>query len=507
MIASLKAVLGLDSMPYKAGARGIKQENRSLQQSFAKIGAAIGVSFGIAAIVRAGRALVDYASQASIAARNVGMLTSEMIALNRVGMTAGMQTRQMEQLMSRLSTELFEASRGSDSAAKKFTDMNLAVEDLVRMRPADMIRAVAQAAIETGTPLGHLADLFGQRLGPQAMVALRDIAENGLPPVDRRVGEIADKIEAMGSGFQTLWDRIKAGSVGLLWDVKEDVQYIYDMMQVMPWHSLKHADARLRRRREELAAPSNKREQEERDRIDEQLRTIEKLNRERAQKEAQAERDRIADRELQEWAVNDRLMRQRMEGEERITADYNAAREQLLYDMATAESDEIRKLFEERLALMDRYYKDDIDAHRKAEREKRQLEQDKKQSAIERLQDRLQAEQTRTQGVGVAADALARVGGFMGGERAGLAIEDKSLRVAENTRGLIAEIRDLSRPDDRPLTVAENTRDLIAELRDFNKPDERPFVVAESIRQIVAEIKQLVAGIESHEATETGGGI
>ncbi len=457
MIASLKAVLGLDSMPYKAGARGVKQENRSIQQSFAKIGAAIGVSFGIAAIVRAGRALVDYASQASIAARNVGMLTSEMIALNRVGMTAGMQTRQMEQLMSRMSTELFEAARGSETAEKKFTDMGLSIEDLISMSPADQLRAVAKAAIETGVPIGHLADLFGQRLGPQAMTALRQIANEGLPEVDEAIGRQADQIEALGSAWDSWRDRAK----GAMIDVTHRMVTFFDNLAmgmrrtgafwgaVAAGESMDQAVTSATRMFEgqDLGTRSSQaaqaREESMRREREELVKMREQAVAEGREKEAEAISQRIATTEQAEKAANERMIRQRIEGEDRIRADFLASRQEAVAAWEQAESDALKGIYLERIGLMDRFYHEDVAAHRQAEQDKRQAERDRQQSAIERLQDRLQAEQTRTQGVGVAADALARVGAFMGGERAGLAIEDKSLRVAENTRDLIAEIKQL----------------------------------------------------------------
>ncbi len=479
MIANLKAVLGLDSMPYKTGARGVKQENRSLQQSFAKIGAAIGVSFGIAAIVRAGRALVDYASQASIAARNVGMLTSEMIALNRVGMTAGMQTRQMEQLMSRLSTELFEAARGSETAEKKFTDMGLAVDDLIRMDPAQQLQAIARAAFESGVPVGHLADLFGQRLGPQAMTALRQIAEQGLPAVDAAVGRTADSLEAMGSKWAIISDQAKGfalsvvsaintahtavtGFVGgvlgewiILMDRVTDLDFrgAHKQMKVVasPHEMIKagidEANRRLesdQRRIDEIA----QRREREREQSREQMQALRGGSvEEREGAAAEKSHRRIATTEEAERAANERIIRQRMDGEDRIRADYLAAHADAVRLWENAESEALKSIYLDRIELMNQYYREDAMAHREAEREKLQAEAQRQQTAIERLQDRLQSEQARTQGVGVAADALARVGGFMGGERAGMAVDDKKrqLKAIEETSETNRQMLELMR--------------------------------------------------------------
>jgi hypothetical protein len=220
-VAQLKAMLGLDSGAYRTGARDVMRQNDSLKRSFGDIGRAIGVSFSIAGIVMAGRTLMKWASGVSLAARNTGLLTSEMIALEKVAAQTGLGVNEMQRLVSRMQTELYNAAKGSDEAKQKFERMGLSIDNLIKQDPAEMLQNVARAAMETGIPLETLADLFGERLGPQAVEALRRIAQNGLPEVDEAIGRTADKLEMLGSRWAKTFKEIKAWTLGLVADIGE----------------------------------------------------------------------------------------------------------------------------------------------------------------------------------------------------------------------------------------------------------------------------------------------
>ena len=209
MIAQLKAMVGLDASKYTAGAKQVNQQTASMGQSIQRIGSIIGISFGIAGIVALGKSLMKWGSDASIAARNAGILTSEMIGLNRVAIQGGLDVGMMQKMMTRMQTELFSAARGSQQVAQKFERMGLNIGDLVRLKPADMFQQIAKAAFATGVPLENIADLFGERLGPNAMVVLRQIADEGFPAVDAAIGVTADKLEAFGSRWAAIMDVAK----------------------------------------------------------------------------------------------------------------------------------------------------------------------------------------------------------------------------------------------------------------------------------------------------------
>ena len=208
-IAQLKAIVGLDTKAYKAGMRDVKDANASLLGSFKTIGAAIGVTFGVASIIRAAGAIKKWSDEASVAARNVGIMTSEMIALNRVAIQGGIGVDEFAKMLAKMQNSLTDAAKGDKTAQKAFDDLGLSVSDLIKLDPTTMLQTVAKAAMSTGTPLEALAGIFGERLGPKAVVALRQIAEEGLPAVDAAIGQTADAIEALGSRYAATVDYMK----------------------------------------------------------------------------------------------------------------------------------------------------------------------------------------------------------------------------------------------------------------------------------------------------------
>lgn len=216
-VATLKAILGLEGVPqYKAGMRDATGATMGFQKSLAAAGRMIGAAFSVGALMQAGRSLVSWASNASQAAQNAGILTSEMIALNQVGLQGGLAVDDMGKMLSKLQNELFSAAGGSAESAKKFQELGLSVEDLARMDPTSMLQAVARAAFNTATPLQMLSDVFGDKLGPKAVSVLRDIAQNGLPEVGEAVGRTADQIEALGDKWDLFADRAKASTTSFL---------------------------------------------------------------------------------------------------------------------------------------------------------------------------------------------------------------------------------------------------------------------------------------------------
>jgi hypothetical protein len=384
-VAQLKAMVGLDTRAYKAGSRDIARQNQQLRRSFANIGRAIGISFSVGAVVAAGRSLMKYATEVSLAARSTGMLTSEVMALNQVAITAGMGVSEMQRLSARLSSTLFQAANGSDQAREKFERMGLEIADLAAMDPAQMLEHVAQAAFESGIPLQNLTELFGERLGPAAMNALRDIADNGLPPVDKKLGEQADTLEMLGSQWAVYGDKVKQATLG-----------------AVAWLGRQHAEITdfwggfFARGGEEqggggfgMAADSMFEGMKRRE--DELDRRRKKRDEERAETQSQ----------MVEIAL-DTEEKRRMEIAEKEAELRQREQDKLLRDL-----------------------------NREREREQRQSE---------RIRERLARDLDAATGTGIDADALARVGGFLGGERAGLAVSDKQLRVQEIMRDYLQQI-------------------------------------------------------------------
>ena len=208
-IAQLKAMVGMDSSAYKAGARGVDQSTKGMSNKIASLGKAMAAAFSVAAITAGIRVINDFASTLSDAAMNLGLMTEEMMALNEVAIQNGMQTDQVGKMIGKLEKRLYDAITGDKLAVEAFDALGLSMADLVKMSPAEQFQAVAKAAIDSKMPVETLAELFGERLGPVAVQTLRQIAEDGLPAVDKGMADSIDKIKAWGSAWEGLKTQVK----------------------------------------------------------------------------------------------------------------------------------------------------------------------------------------------------------------------------------------------------------------------------------------------------------
>jgi len=149
---------------------------------------------------------------------------------------------------------------------------------------------------------------------------------------------------------------------------------------------------------------------------------------------------------------------------ERQRRERNLAETKRALDQAI---DAERKAKEESAELLAKREGREVEYYRRREREARrvmtavgQLEADKfadraraaeeaqtapRRREIERLQEQQQSVQARARGTTLDRGALARVGGFSGNERAGFEIQTKAMRVAEESRALLADIARLQK--------------------------------------------------------------
>lgn len=203
----------VDTRNYERGVDRMKKKNEGFAKQTNGLGRTIRRVFAagvvIAFVRQAVRSLAQWASQISITARNLGIMTSEMIALNRQAIGFNLNASDVGRILSRLSTELHRAARDGGDAADKFESLGLNIADLVRLDPVEQLREVARAAMESGMPLENLANIFGERLGPRAVAMLQELAENGLQPISDEAAQAADRAEHLGTVWARTMDQIR----------------------------------------------------------------------------------------------------------------------------------------------------------------------------------------------------------------------------------------------------------------------------------------------------------
>jgi hypothetical protein len=212
-VAELKAMLGLDPARYNAGMKSAQKSTSTFQDGLAKVTNMIGGAFSAGAAIAFAKNVFQWGSKLSETAQKAGVLTSEMAALNKVALQNGMDVDQATNMLAKMQTKLGDAIENGGEAEKAFTNIGLSLEDMAKLAPADMLQAVARAAVESGDPLNALADIIGERLGPTAVATFRDLAENGLGAVDDALGETADRVEELGDKFAAMLEGLKSTSL------------------------------------------------------------------------------------------------------------------------------------------------------------------------------------------------------------------------------------------------------------------------------------------------------
>jgi len=392
-------MLGMDSTQYRAGVRTAKGETNKFQKHLATVGRSIAGAFAVGAIINLGRQYLEWASDLSVAARNVGILTSEMMALREIAVQANLGTGDMQRLLAKLQSELFRAAAGAATSQKKFTDLGLSMRELAGMDPAKQLQAVARAALDSAIPLQTLTELFGERLGPNAMVALRQIAEEGLPAVSSRLGEVADSVEALGSKWARMSERIKQSGLAALDTFAKGIGLITDFVTGGPngvregTERRGRTEAERRGKRAQEAADTRRQMQ---DMVDAKSRLEMEAEMGSSVGSAGFDRAQNAEREAARTAEAKRSLS--------IEASARAA----------VEADRLGVEASAQAAL-------------EARKQRRRELWDRAHAAVAAVYERPTGV---GRGQGVRSDRMAAVGGMVGAQRAGVAAADRALRLA-----------------------------------------------------------------------------
>ena len=423
MIANLRAVLGLDSKGFKAGVKGADREAQSFRSRISGIGKAIGVAFSVGAVLQFGRALASWASDIVHAARNANLLTSEMMALNRVVEAAGGTTREAQNIFARFSAEVGEAIFQGNEMKDGYVALGLSVKNLAGRDDFERLQMLARAIRDAENPTRTLIDLFGVR-GANMRASFEAIA-NGLDNVSDASARAAENAERLATEYGTAIDKMKEFFLTLVMSPSAGPRrYAQDADTLR-----RELEARRRAMDETNAMEAASARERERLADERFRRLLETEAREVAA--AQAAQD-----------ANDRLERARLDGLERMEAEHKAALNEIQRQMKGAAYEEQRILYE-RFHMLKKHYKEDVEEFKKAEQEKLAAQRGLLQAQVNRARERSQSEIARTRGEGVQADALAQHGGFMGGGRAGLAVEDRVLKVNAEQLRVLSEIKPL----------------------------------------------------------------
>jgi hypothetical protein len=221
-IAELKAISTLDSTKFQAGASqaansagkmqkavgGIGGVGKSVMSSLAGIASAVGVAFSVAAVVGFGKALATEASQLKRTADAIGIGVGMMDKLGDAAEATGASSEGFQQKITKLVDSQEEAVKGNQDAIDSFQRLGVSVDELTTLAPDQLLKLVADGAQKDASAISDLNNIMGKGAAQEYYAVLKNIAQDGLPTVDKSVEASIKKFAELESKYKIIKDKI-----------------------------------------------------------------------------------------------------------------------------------------------------------------------------------------------------------------------------------------------------------------------------------------------------------
>ena len=402
VVARLRTIMGLDTKEFEAGIKNAKGGAKDFQKGLSEIASTLGVAFSFAAVVAFGKSFMDWAGKISDAAGNVGILTSEMASLNAVFAKQGLGTDELQKMFAKLEGDVFAAATGSKKLDDIYGKLGFTIQDLVKLEPAELFREATKRALESASPTAALAELYGAKIGPKARLALEEVVK-GYDRVSEAQGRVMDEIDNAGDRWAGWMNSFKQSVVTpVIGFYQEWIELASDAWAAAlttgsgkKWYDVGDKVDRFRGMGSDRQAQAAKLAAEQKARSEKERQELQKLA------------DETAAREAKEKSQKEQTQR-----DEKTFEDWWKRNQKEKADWAAKQV----KNAQDRLAI------------------ERQIAEQGNRHA-----ERLVSIQESAQGRGVNPDSMARMGGFAGGERAGLAALDRQINVQIETARAVRE--------------------------------------------------------------------
>jgi ABC-type Fe3+-hydroxamate transport system substrate-binding protein len=411
-IARLKAVLGLDAKAYKAGMGDASRSTQKFQSDLKRVGSMIGVSFSAAAVIGLTKSLVSFASSIRHSADNLEITTASLQGLNALALKYGVTTEQVSKSLAKLLVVQGEVAAGSKTYNQSLENLGINLEEFINLAPDAALESLAKAyknADNQQQAFADVAKILGERIGPRLTAMLKELADDGLESViqkSRTAGQAIEddmitKLEALGTKTEQTSLKIKVAWAEIMAAIGDGASAIGGQ--------LGEASAMTGGAKGYLKALVNPIEG---------VKWVANL---------------IKNREKIMQAGADQIVTVPEKTPEEIKSG--------LKEPKRAIAQEPEKMFEGV----------DADAHvlaRSAMMEKKandlQREIDKINQEIESAQDKGSAISQSRSSQGIRTDAIASVGGMIGGQRAGVAVVDRQMKMQAESLSVQRKIAELT---------------------------------------------------------------
>lgn len=183
-----------------ADASAATQAVSGLQRTFLGLKTLIAGKFTAAAIASFVRSVVDMASELRNASDTLGVAINSLIGFQKIALSSGVATATLSQAMSVLRNAQGQVVKGNETLEKAFGTLGISAEAVVGLKLDELMVRIGQAFSESSSPtqaFSALCDIFGSRIGPGMVSALKEIGETGLPAIQRNGDTSAEAVEKL----------------------------------------------------------------------------------------------------------------------------------------------------------------------------------------------------------------------------------------------------------------------------------------------------------------------
>lgn len=186
-IAELKAVLGLDTTPFKRGMDGAKSQAKGFASDFkstmSTIGGALGVGVGVGTFVALGKQAIEAGFQIERMAKLTGLASDQYQALADAVEDSGGDASALGQAFLRIRDAQGQVVNGNKAVIESLRRAGIEASVFSRAGAAQAFEMIARAGRNAGwegEAFTGIADVLSIRSLPQLRAALDEVADKGL---------------------------------------------------------------------------------------------------------------------------------------------------------------------------------------------------------------------------------------------------------------------------------------------------------------------------------------
>ena len=178
-IQSLLAKIGVDTKAFNSGLKGAEKRVGMFRGAIMKLGGAIA---GIGFIAMA-RNAINTGSRISDLSEQLRINAEALQTLNAIAIKAGVEQKTLERAIRNVSIRTQEAVDGNKTYLEAFERLGISIKNFTNLPTEKKLEAIAQSYSRAGKSqeaFADIANILGQKAGPEMLEVLRRINDEGL---------------------------------------------------------------------------------------------------------------------------------------------------------------------------------------------------------------------------------------------------------------------------------------------------------------------------------------